>query len=100
MNAYININDSDLHDALNSAIAKHIKALDLEKVVTKAVETKLEYLVRKNISDGSFVLSVAKKVAGTIEISDIKDLIDVESLNAMVSDRLSKSLLNKMIFEK
>ena len=54
MKATIEIADSLIHDIIKSAIAKEIRNLDIKEIVKSTVETKLEYIVRQNISDGSF----------------------------------------------
>lgn len=96
MKATIEIQDSFIHDTIKSAIAKEIRDLDIKEIVRKTVETKLEYIVRQNITDGSFAISVAKKIASEISMSEILDIVDVNQLNTIVSERVIKFMLTKM----
>ena len=98
MDAYLKIRDEDIHDALNKAVSSAIKNLNLDRIILDIVDKKLEQIVKKNISDGSFVLSVANKIAGNIKIDDIKEFVDVKSLNDTISNRMAKNLLSKMSF--
>ena len=96
MKATIEIQDSFIHDAIKAAIAKEIRDLNIKEIVKRTVETKLEYIVRQNITDGSFAMAVAKKIASEISMSEILDIVDVNKLNTIVSERVTKFMLTKM----
>ena len=96
MKATVEIQDSFIRDTIKWEIAKEIRDLDIKEIVRKTVETKLEHIVRQNITDGSFAMSVAKKIASEISMSEILDIVDVNQLNTIVSERVTKFMLTKM----
>ena len=100
MKSNFEIPDSLIRDAVNVAISNELKKLNIEAIVKTEVEKRIISMSNKGINDGSIISLVAKKVATEIPVSDIIELLDINNLNSMVSDRVSKFVLNKMSLMK
>ena len=100
MKSNFEIPDSLIRDAVNTAISNELKKLNIEAIVKSEVEKRIITLSNKGINDGSLISLVAKKLATEIQVSDIIELLDIDNLNSMVSDRVSKFMLNKMSLMK
>mgnify|MGYP003612163357 FL=1 len=100
MKTNFEIPDSLIRDAVNTAISNELKKLNIEAIVKSEVEKRIITLSNKGINDGSLISLVAKKLATEIQVSDIIELLDIDNLNSMVSDRVSKFMLNKMSLMK
>ena len=100
MKTNLEIPDSLIRDAVNAAISNEMKKMNMEAIIKSEVEKRIIALSNKGIKDGSLISLVAKKVASEIPVSDIIDILDINNLNSLVSDRVSKFMLNKMAMLK
>ena len=100
MKTNLEIPDSLIREAVNAGISKELKKLNIEAIVKSEVEKRIIALSDKGINDGSLISLVAKKIASEIPISDIIEILDINNLNFLVSDRVSKFMLNKMAMLK
>ena len=100
MKTNLEIPDSLIREAVNAGISKELKKLNIEAIVKSEVEKRIIALSDKGINDGSLISLVAKKIASEIPVSDIIEILDINNLNSLVSDRVSKFMLNKMAMLK